>query len=228
MKKVWFTLVLVICVLMGSVGAYAGETYRLMVFGDSLSAGYRLKKNESFASQLQDALLEKGYTQVEIINESRSGETTGGGLRRQSAALKKKPNAVLLELGINDVLRGESIARITQNLSKLIENFQDDDIAVLLAGMKAPPITEPAYARQFEQMYQSLARKYRVKLYPFFMQAIFQNAGGSYEKAMPYLKADKAHPTSEGVSLMVADILPTVISFLNQQGVRPSDKNNIK
>ena len=72
MKKVWFTLVLVICVLMGSVGAYAGETYRLMVFGDSLSAGYRLKKNESFASQLQDALLEKGYTQVEIINESRA------------------------------------------------------------------------------------------------------------------------------------------------------------
>lgn len=228
MKKVWVTLVLVICVLMGSVGAYAGETYRLMVFGDSLSAGYRLKKNESFASQLQDALLEKGYTQVEIINESRSGETTGGGLRRQSAALKKKPNAVLLELGINDVLRGERIARITQNLSELIENFQDDDIAVLLAGMKAPPITEPAYAWQFEQMYQSLARKYRVKLYPFFMQAIFQNAGGSYEKAMPYLKADKAHPTSEGVSLMVADILPTVISFLNQQGVRPSDKNNIK
>lgn len=126
------------------------------------------------------------------------------------------------------MLRGESVARITQNLSELIENFQDDDIAVLLAGMKAPPITEPAYARQFEQMYQSLARKYRVKLYPFFMQAIFQNAGGSYEKAMPYLKADKAHPTSEGVSLMVADILPTVISFLNQQGVRPSDKNNIK
>ncbi len=222
MKKVFFTLVVCVCVMCG-IRADAAETYRFMVFGDSLCSGHRLKKGESFASQLQDALVEKGYTQVEIINESRSGETTGGGLRRQNSALKKKPNAVLLELGSNDVLHGESISRITQNLSKLIENFQNDDIAVLLAGMKAPPITEPTYAQQFEKMYQSLARKYKIKLYPFFMQAIFQNAGGSYEKALPYLQADKAHPTSEGISLMVADILPTVISFLNQQGIRPAD-----
>lgn len=196
--------------------------YRLMVFGDSLSAGYQLKKNESFAVQLQQALIDSGFAHVRVINNSRSGETTTGGLKRLSDAIEQRPNGIILELGINDILHGESIPVITKNLSDLIQNFQSNHMAVLLAGMKAPPITEPVYAQQFEQMYQSLAKKYHIRLYPFFMQALFENAGGRYENALPYLKPDKVHPTNEGVSLMVKHILPTVISFLKQQGISPT------
>lgn len=222
MKRIIFGLLIV---LWGFCSAQADETkniYRLMIFGDSLSAGYRLNKNESFAAQLQQALIDAGYNNVKVINNSRSGETTAGGLRRQPKAINLKPNGVLLELGINDILHGDSISETTKNLSTLIQNFQSNHIAVLLAGMKAPPITEPVYAQQFEQMYRTLAQKFHVQLYPFFMQALFETAGGRYDKALPYLLPDKAHPTSEGVSLIVKNILPTVISFLEQQKITPT------
>lgn len=222
MKRIIFGLLVVLWGFCTAQADEAKNTYQLMVFGDSLSAGYRLNKNDSFAAQLQQALMNAGYRNVKVINNSRSGETTAGGLRRQPQAIKQKPNGVLLELGINDILHGESISKTTHNLSELIQNFQSNHIAVLLAGMKAPPITELAYAQQFEQMYRTLAQKYHVQLYPFFMQALFETAGGRYEKALPYLLPDKAHPTSEGVSLMVKHILPTVISFLQQQGITPN------
>ncbi len=218
-------LLLLICICFAVSGFCADNparsVYRLMVFGDSLSAGYRLKSNESFGQRLQVALNNAGLTQVQVINVSRSGMTTSGGLNLQPQALKQKPDGVLLELGINDVLRGNSVSQTKENLSKLIENFQSDNIAVLLAGMKAPPITEPVYARQFEQMYVDLAHKYRIMLYPFFMQGIFNAAGNQFNQALPYLQQDKAHPTANGVQLMVDDILPTILNFLKKQGITP-------
>lgn len=211
-----------ICGLQPTIAAEENlKTYRLMIFGDSLSAGYKLPKDQSFAVQLQKALNEAGYTQVKVINKSRSGETTGGGLKRQMNALSEKPNGVILELGINDILRGNSIATITKNLSDLIQNFQSNNVAVLLAGMKAPPITEPVYARQFEAMYYSLAQKYKVELYPFFMQGIFEAAGNQYEQAYSYLNPDHVHPSDKGVDLMVRHMLPRIITFLKQQKVFP-------
>ncbi len=205
-----------------SATSLKSKTYKLMVFGDSLSAGYRLNKQESFANQLQNALTKAGFQQVRIINVSQSGRTTAGGLQAQPAALKQKPDGVILELGINDILRGYGVLSIEQNLSQLIQNFQDADVPVLLAGMKAPPITEPVYAKQFDNMYVSLSRKYNVMLYPFFMQGIFEAAGNQYEQATPYLLRDKAHPTAEGVSLMVEHIFPTIVSFLKKQNIIPN------
>ncbi len=197
------------------------KPYQLMIYGDSLSSAYQLPKKDAFASKLQEALIKEGYRQVTVISFSKSGETSVGGLRRQKQALSKKPNGVILELGINDVLKGKSIAEITQNLSQLIQGFQSHNIAVLLAGMKAPPITEPAYAQQFEKMYQQLARKYKVPLYPFFMQGLFQAAGNQYEQAHAYLLADKVHPNKTGIQYMVDHILPSVKLFLKKQGVNP-------
>lgn len=213
----------ILCVLMFfvSVPVSARDGYKFMVFGDSLSAGYRLPKEDSFAEQLQIALTELGYAQVVVINNSKSGETTAGGLNRQKQALEQKPDGVILELGINDVLRGVGIETIRENLSKLITNFQKAGVSVLLAGMKAPPITEPAYADRFFDMYRVLSQKYHVVLYPFFMRGIFNAAGNQYESAVPYLLPDRAHPRADGVSLMVEDMLPTIERFLNKEAVYP-------
>ena len=180
-----------------------------------------LNKNESFSAQLQEALKEEGYTQVTVLNDSKNGETTLGGLRRINKALQKKPNAIIIELGVNDVIRGESIATIKNNLSALIEKCKENNIAVLLAGMKAPPITEPYYAKQFADIYPELGKKYNIPVYPFFMRGIF---GGDEYKIIPatrFLQSDKAHPTKKGVSLMVKDIMPTIEKFLKNQEVNP-------
>ncbi len=200
------------------------KTYKLMIFGDSLSSGHRLPKDDSFPAQLQKALEQKGYTQVEVLNNSKPRETTAGGLTRQAAALKQHPNGVLLELGINDVFMGVSIDKITKNLSDLIENFQKEKVAVLLAGMKAPPVTEPAYAAQFSEMYASLAQKYHLIYYPFFMQGIFEAAGNQILQTAPYMLSDKIHPNATGVELTVKHILPSVQKFLNHQGIYPQSK----
>ena len=191
----------------------AVKAYKLMIFGDSLSSGYRLPKDDSFPAQLQKALEQKGYTQVEVLNNSKPRETTAGGLTRQAAALKQHPNGVLLELGINDVFMGVSI-----------DNFQKEKVAVLLAGMKAPPVTEPAYAAQFFNMYAALAQKYHLVYYPFFMQGIFEAAGNQILQTAPYTLSDKVHPNATGVDLTVQHILPSVQQFLKQQGVYPQSR----
>ncbi len=221
-----YRLLLIICILFYQHVVWGDvfspeKPYQLMVYGDSLSASYRVPKKDSFSYQLQQALIKGGYHQVKVVSFSKSGETSSGGLRRQKQALLKKPNGVILELGINDVLRGKSISSITQNLSQLIENFKSHHVAVLLAGMKAPPITEPTYAQQFEKMYIQLAHQYHIPLYPFFMQGLFQAAGNQYEQATSYLLADKVHPNSTGIQYMVNHILPTVQSFLKKQGINP-------
>ncbi len=214
-------LALIICFIFTHNPSYANESYKLLVFGDSLSAGYGLNKNESFPAQLQEALKEEDYTQVIVLNDSKSGETTQGGLQRIDKALQMNPNGIIIELGVNDVIRGESIATIKNNLSKLIEKCQQKQIAVLLAGMKAPPITEPYYAQQFANIYSELGKKYNIPVYPFFMRGVF--GGDKYKiiSAMRYLQSDKAHPNKTGVSRMVEDIMPTIEKFLKKQGIKP-------
>lgn len=212
-------LLFLLCVIIFNNPLWANESYKLLVFGDSLSAGYGLNKNESFAAQLQEALIDDDYTQVIVLNDSKSGETTRGGLRRIHQALQKNPNGIIIELGVNDVIRGESIETIKNNLSQLIEICQQKNIAVLLAGMKAPPITEPYYAQQFANIYLELGKKYNILVYPFFMRGIFGGDKYTIISGTRFLLPDKAHPTSQGVSRMVEDIMPTIEKFLKQQGV---------
>lgn len=216
-----FKIVLLAAVLLCGMQAAAEETYRLMIFGDSLSAGYRLPKKDSFPAQLQAALKQKGYTQIKVINNSKSRETTAGGLKRQPSALKKRPDGVLLELGINDVIQEVPFEKITKNLSLLIENFQQEKVSVLLAGMKLPPFVKPAYVAGFSQMYVDLSRKYKLLCYPFFMQGIFEAAGNQISKTAPFMLADGVHPNAEGVRLTVEHIMPSIQKFLAEQNVYP-------
>ena len=193
--------------------------YTLAVFGDSLAAGYHLLPKDAFYTQLENALRTKGYS-VSVLHASKSGETTGGGLVRQQGLLNQKPDGVILELGINDAIRRIDLQTTESNLRALIDNFQNRQIAVLLVGMKSTLNRPAAYRAQFEEMYQCLADEYQLHFYPFFMEGIFKDTVGDKlvsDKVLP----DHLHPNPEGVAVMVAGILPTVESFLKQQGVYP-------
>lgn len=181
----------------------SGKT--LMLFGDSLMAGYGLSATDGFAPQLQQALGKAGY-KVRLINSSVSGDTTSAGLARLDWALVDKPDAVLLELGANDALRGTDPSVPRENLQKIIIRLKQENIPVLLAGMMAPPNLGKEYSKQFNSIYPDLAEKFDVALYPFFLDGV---------AAQPDLnQQDGIHPNPEGVKIVVKRILPSVIKIL--------------
>ncbi len=194
--------------------------FRLMVFGDSLSAGYKLSSQDAFYTQLEKSLRAKGYADVSVIHQSKSGETTGGGVKRVSSVISARPNGVLLELGINDALRGIPIQDIQRNLDRIIERFQKAGIPVMLIGMQVPPLKNPSYARAFNNMYQELSRKYGLILYPHFMKGVLKINPVSMAIDHTYVMSDGVHPNAKGVKIMVQNVLPDVITFLEENGVK--------
>ena len=181
----------------------------ILAFGDSLTAGYQLRPGEGFAPQLEKALRAKGRD-VTVINAGVSGDTTAQGRARIAwglAGLKSKPDLVILELGANDMLRGQPPATAKVNLDAMIKDFQKRGIRVLLAGMLAQPNLGAAYAKEFNALYPALAKANKVTLYPFFMDGV---------AAVPGLQlADGLHPTPKGVTIIVNKMLPTVLRELD-------------
>lgn len=208
---------MILCLFLSfSKGVQAQDgTFNLMIFGDSLSAGYKLSAEDSFYSQLQKTLLDKGYDNVKVINASVVGDTTQRGLDRIDRALAQNPHAVLLELGINDMLQGASLATTRSNLEKIIGTFQDNNVSVMLVGMMAPPQASYEGRTEFTQMYKDLAKKYDLTFYPFFMEGVIKQTFGVY--STKYLLDDGAHPNAQGVQIMVKNIYPTVEKFLLNQ-----------
>lgn len=206
-----------VCLIM-IMGTAMAQPFRLMVYGDSLSAGYGLSSQEAFYSKLEKALQKQGYPNIVVINASKSGETTSGGLQRIPQALQKKPDAVLLELGINDALRNVPIETIQNNLQKMMTQFKQAGIPVFLIGMQIPAIQNPVYAQQFSRMYQQLAKKNNVSLYPFFMKGVLKFKMGLQGMDTTYLLSDNAHPNAKGIDIMVKNILPSVKTFLRKNG----------
>lgn len=180
----------------------------LILFGDSLMAGYGLDHEDGFAPKLQAALNEAG-NDVQVVNSSVSGDTTAAGLARLDWALVEKPDAVLLELGANDALRGMEPSQTRENLAAIIEKLRGMDVDVLLAGMMAPPNMGKAYGEEFNSIYQDLASRYQVDLYPFFLEGV---------AADPDLNQDDGmHPNAAGVDVVVKRILPDVIDLLQSR-----------
>jgi len=171
----------------------------IVAFGDSLTAGYGLKANESFPAQLQMALRDKGY-KVTVVNAGVSGDTSADGLRRLDWALQPKPDGVILELGANDVLRGIDPKEPRANLDKMLATLKSKDIDVLLAGMKAPNNWGPDYVKSFDAIFPDLAAKYQVPLYPFFLDGVALDPA--------YTQPDGQHPTAAGIAEVVKRILP--------------------
>ena len=185
--------------------AAAAKPIRIVAFGDSLTAGYQLPDADGFAPKLQKALRQKGYD-VSVVNGGVSGDTTTGGLARLDWTLGQGTDAVILELGANDMLRGIDPAVPEKTPAAMIDVLKAKRIRVLLAGMRAAPSLGADYAKRFDAIYPALAKRDAVAFYPFFLQGIMGDAGQHL--------ADGLHPNARGVDTIVAGILPSVEALL--------------
>ncbi len=184
--------------------AQAGdEPLRVMVLGDSLAAGYGLLPADSFTKQLQNWADEEFESPVVIENAGVSGDTTAGGLARLDWALgSDMPDAVIVELGGNDALRGIDPDETRANLDKILSKLAEKDITALLAGMLAPRNMGEDYVTAFEAVYPALAEEHDIVYLPFFLEGV----AGQRELNQP----DGIHPNPEGVKKVVAHIAPKV------------------
>ena len=174
---------------------------RIVVLGDSLVAGFQLKTSDAFPAQLERALKARGHS-VEIINAGVSGDTTAGGLERLKWAIPDATDAVILELGANDALRGLDPKVTKGALDAILRKLADRRIVVLLAGMQAPRNLGPEYTRDFDSIYPALASTHPVVFYPFFLEGVAADSKLN--------QADGLHPTAAGVDMIVERILPRV------------------
>ncbi len=178
---------------------------KVVVLGDSLSAGYGLPAASAFPVKLQTALRAKGIA-VDIDNAGVSGDTSSGGLGRLDWSVPDGTDAVIVELGANDALRGIDPDVTRKALGEIIQRLQARRIAVFLCGMLAPPNYGAEYAARFNAIYPDLAKQYGVPLDPFFLEGVAADAALN--------QADGMHPTAAGVDRIVARILPAVEAFL--------------
>ena len=178
----------------------------IVALGDSLTAGYMLAPGEGFVPQLQAALREKGHD-VKIVDAGVSGDATSGGLARVDWSVGEDADAVIVELGANDALRGLDPATTRENLSALLDRLAARDLPVLLTGMVAPPNLGEAYGEEFSAVFADLSRR-DVVYYPFFLDGVAANPSLNLEDGM--------HPNAEGVAVIVANILPKVEELISR------------
>jgi acyl-CoA thioesterase I len=190
---------------MHSARAATAKPLKVVVLGDSLSAGYGLPAAAAFPARLQQALKTKGI-ETDMINAGVSGDTATGGLERLDWSVPQDADAVVLELGANDALRGTDPKVPRKALAAILDRLKARNIPVLLCGMLAPPNYGRDYAAQFDAIYPDLAKQYGVPLYPFFLDGVATVANLN--------QPDGLHPTAEGVDMVVRNILPTVEAFL--------------
>jgi acyl-CoA thioesterase-1 len=173
----------------------AASARTILVFGDSLSAGYGLAQTQSWPSLLEKRLRDEGFD-YRVANVSISGETTTGGVGRIEGALKAhQPEVVVLELGANDGLRGQSIDAIKRNLDTMIEASRRVKADVLLVGMRLPPNYGTSYTEKFQQAYAELARTRKTGFVPFLFEGFAEDPR--------FFQADRVHPTKEAQSAML-------------------------
>jgi len=180
----------------------------ILVYGDSLSAAYGLKKSQGWVALLQKKLADQHY-QYTTINASISGETTSGGLSRLTNTLAKtKPNIIIIELGANDGLRGLPVKEMKANLDAIIKQSKKINAKVLLIGMKIPPNYGPQYTEAFSDAYQQLSLQHQVALVPFMLDNI---------AAKPTLiQDDGLHPNALAQSMLLDNIWPTLQQLLSR------------
>ena len=201
---IYFLCIVGSCLI--AVTSHAREI-KLLALGDSLIAGYGLPKKDGFSDQLE-AVLNGGGTRLKVINAGVSGDTSAGGLSRIDWALGSNPDAILLELGANDSLRGIDPAVTKMNLQKIKTKLGSIGVPILLAGMVAPPNMGKEYGLEFEKVYLELAEVNNVIFYPFFLEGV---AG------VPELnQEDGIHPNKEGVLKIVETIAPFVRDLLKR------------
>lgn len=185
--------------MMPGVIRAADRPVRIVALGDSLTAGYNLPGSAAFPARLEKALKQKGVA-VQIANAGVSGDTASGGLGRLDWSVPDDTDAVIVELGANDMLRGVDPGVTRRALEEIVRRLTERHIPVLLAGMRAAPNLGVQYVGAFEAIYPELAAKYDLLLYPFFLDGMVGDS--------KFNQRDGLHPTAAGVDKIVAGILP--------------------
>jgi len=196
------------------VAGMAQAATSIVILGDSLVAGYGMSIEEAFPARLESALKARGYD-VTIANAGVSGDTSAAGLARLDWSVPEGTDAVVVELGANDALRGLPPEQTEKNLDAIVSRLKQRGIAVLVAGMIAPPNMGAEYGSRFNPIFARIAERYGATLYPFFLEGV---AG------QPALnQSDGIHPTPAGIEIMVGNFLPTMELFLKQGVTAPAN-----
>ena len=201
MKKIVYILIFLISPL-----SLQAQDYKIILFGDSLMAGYGLESADHLNLYLEKDLQSLNI-QSSITNASVSGDTTSGGLNRLNWSLQDDYDLFVLGLGANDMLRGIAPEITKTNLSKIIDAVLDKDIKLLLTGMKAPNSYGSDYQQSFNDIYPNLAEEFKVSLYPFLLEGV---------ALIPELnQSDGKHPNKEGIQIISKNLANTIKSIIN-------------
>ena len=191
-----------------AVSAATGEKGIVIVaYGDSLTAGYKLPPEAAFPVQLEAALRSRGHN-VRVVNSGVSGDTAADGLARFDWAMPEDADAVILELGANDALRGIPVSETKKALGEILFRLKQRKIEVLIAGMEAPRNWGEEYVREFRAMYESLAENVHASLYPFFLKGVVLRSSLNL--------GDGMHPNAKGVAVIVEEILPDIEKLIER------------
>jgi acyl-CoA thioesterase-1 len=209
MRKV-SALFLIVSSIVCAGPASVAEIPTVLVFGDSLSAGYGIDVDQSWTSLLQSRLAAQGY-EHRVVNASISGETTEGGATRIDAALDNfAPEVVVIALGGNDGLRGFPPARMKSNLETMIRACLDSGAEVVLLGIRIPPNYGQRYTQAFEQVYRDLATELELPWIEFFMEGIALNEA--------LMQDDGIHPNAEAQPALLDNAWPAIRAALDADG----------
>src|SRR5438477_3042224 len=178
-----------IAALPAEAGPKSSAPLKIVAFGDSLTSGHRLPVKDAYPAVLEKKMKAAGLP-FSVINQGVSGDTTAGALRRLDRALEEKPQILIVELGVNDGLRGVPVPQVKANLEKIIAAAQERNVEVLLCAMEALPLQGWQYTIEFHKMYEDLAAKYGVPLVPFLMNGVLGNPD--------LISDDGVHPNAAG------------------------------
>lgn len=203
------SLLLVSLILLPLVAISSHAASTILVYGDSLSAAYGLSTQQGWVSLMGDRLKTERLP-YQVVNSSISGETTAGGLSRLKQTIDtQKPQVMILALGANDGLRGLPVEAMQQNLSNMLALAKQNNIKVLLVGMRIPPNYGPQYTQAFHQTFIDLAQQFKIKLVPFLLE----NVAGK-----PTLNQDDGiHPTAEAQPIILETVWKTLQTMLNKK-----------
>jgi acyl-CoA thioesterase I len=207
----WRTFVQALAFAAGLLAAFAApasaRTLRLVVLGDSLTEGLGVPPGKAFPDQLQAALRTKGFD-VDVVNAGVSGDTAEDGLARYDWSVPADANALIVELGANDMLRGLPPEQMKKALAAILDKARAAHLPTLIAGMRAAPNLGEDYDHAFDAIYPAVAKSSNAILYPFFLDGV----AGDAKLNQP----DGMHPTAAGVAVIVERILPSVENLLRR------------
>jgi acyl-CoA thioesterase-1 len=206
-RAAWLVVVTLMWLAFLAPAESAARPLQIVALGDSLTAGLGLPAGAAFPARLEGALRAKGYD-VSVVNAGVSGDTASGGLARLDWSVPEGTNAVILELGANDALRGVDPKITKAALDQILARLGARHIPVLLAGMRAPPNMGPDFVRAFEAIFPALASTHRVVFYRFFLEGVVTNTSLN--------QFDGMHPNAAGVDVIVRRILPSVEKLISR------------